>query len=145
MTAQLECERVKLPMVCVCRTKDTPNARKDKADALREEVKALLCDRYGSPCDDSNLVSRIVSSLYWSFSAEVEVAVDQWFGTYATVKKYVECDHAEDACPDEPDCFVYKWDAVLRVTCECDRLEDGLVSIYKWFHDNRCDEETADS
>jgi hypothetical protein len=149
-------------MICVCGKPEDANKALEAADKLREDAKKLLTWDESTPCTDRTLLSRAVGNLYWDFGAEVEVAVDQWFGAYATVKKYVDCEHDDGtpitagttaeqieqkyaACPGEPECFVYRWDDVLRVTVECDRLEDGIAALVKYFYETRSsqDGETA--
>lgn len=129
-------------MICVCGAPESDKLAERQAEsrAIREKAYALLSTE-ASKCTDENFMSRAVGNLYWSYSAEFECAVDQWFGAYAIVKKYVECDHAENECPDEPECFVYKWIDTFKVSVECDYLEDGLAALVVWFHENRKDSE----
>jgi len=142
-------------MACVCGglprdlPKETPKDEVDRlraenrarairdADALREQAYRLLEWEGSTPCTAENFMTRATASLYHEFGASVEIHMDMWFGIDAEITKYVECGHENDACPDEPDCFVSRWDPVLWVRAECDRAEDGLANLVIWFHENR--------
>lgn len=136
-----EVETIKLPMVCRC-GKPEDSERRDRADALRAEVRELLTWDAERPCTDSNFVSRIIMNLRHNFNASIDIGVDMWFGATATVEKYVTCEHWDDEkdeeiseCPE--DCFNNDFVPVLRVTCQADCVEDAFAAIYKWFYENR--------
>lgn len=121
-------EVVHLPMVCIHEAKDGSTDHIEAAKALREEVKGLLSWE-NNPCTDADLISRIVLNMHWDWNADFDIGVDMWFGVYAKVEELIP---KEERTEDTP-----KWRTTLRVTCECDQIEDGFCAIYKWFHENR--------
>ena len=73
---------------------------------LREWAEANIGSRAGT-------FSQAVLALNWNYNAEVTwIGSDQWFGL-----------------------SVETYDHTLRVGVECDRLEDGIVAILRYFHE----------
>jgi hypothetical protein len=135
MSTPLKCENVRLPMACCC-----DEQRKADLDENRLKAQEALSTDH-RPVNDRNFTTAAIGYLWGWHSAEVSTACDQWFGVYATVEKMVECLHTKEECPDEPECFVYRFDPVLKVSVECDRVEDGLATLVLWFKENRKDED----
>lgn len=132
---QLPCERVNLGMICVCGEPGS-DRKKDalaKADATYERAKTRLPD--DGVLDDREFMTYAVAYLWWNHEVELKLMMDQWFGVAATYEKYVTCGHSPTECPDEPECFVRRWDPALSVYVECDRVEDGVAAIVNWFLD----------
>jgi hypothetical protein len=114
-------EVVRLPMVCIHSEEGL-----EHADNLRSKVRRILTFASEHPCTDADFTSRVVVNLHWNWGADVEFACDQWFGVYAKVEVPIEGSS--------------EWSTVLQVSCECDRIEDGMAAIYEWFHENRAEE-----
>lgn len=106
---------VRLDMICRC----SPEG-KEQAGRLRQEVMRRLNERGSAEtATDANLLTHVVVSLNWDYGAEITgIHNDMW--SRVTAETW-HPDHKEK-----------RW---LRVSVECDDVEDGVAAIWKAFAD----------
>lgn len=102
-------ERTKLPMVCIC-----DDGGKAEAAASRQRFLELMAEDSGAVLPETFLTS-VVVSLNWDFDSSITmIANDMWSGV--TVKRYTDGN---------------------EFRCDCDLVEDGLISIWLHLYDEK--------
>ena len=111
MYVDTDIEHMKLDMICRCSDEGAA-----EADALLADVKRRL-DVKPDLVTDANFLTHIVISLNWDFDASITgIANDMW--------SMVSAETWLSSTKDK-----------LRITVQCDEVEDGFAAIWKAYAD----------